>query len=316
MDDRLIVDDNHSSNLRSGHRVGVVVGVSFFLLLFLALSLSASLQKSPTTDETLHLVAGYSYLKWGDFRFNPEHPPLAKILAALPLLGLDVDNAPLSREQRDIVQSNRMYGWRLANRWLFVNNDAETIFKYAKLPMVALGVSLGILVFCWARELYGMGAGFVALGLYSLDPNIIGHTPIVHTDIPLALFLFAGTFVFWRMLKEVTWRNWLLGALFVALAIITKFSGIAVLFIWVILGIVRILSKEPIKVHIGNALLLCKRGEKTRWVATIVLSASLLSYLTIWAVYGFRYDAVAGQHAALEVDICHNLRNLCRQSVV
>src|SRR5439155_9392242 len=41
---------------------------------------------SATTDEPVHLSAGYSYCRTRDFRLNPEHPPLAKLIAALPLL--------------------------------------------------------------------------------------------------------------------------------------------------------------------------------------------------------------------------------------
>jgi hypothetical protein len=40
---------------------------------------------SVTFDETAHLGAGVSYLETGDFRLNPEHPPLAKMIAAAPL---------------------------------------------------------------------------------------------------------------------------------------------------------------------------------------------------------------------------------------
>jgi hypothetical protein len=45
---------------------------------------------SATFDETAHLPAGYSYLKWDDYRMNPEHPPLVKKLAALALMGREV----------------------------------------------------------------------------------------------------------------------------------------------------------------------------------------------------------------------------------
>ncbi len=301
MDLRETFEETNSSNTRSNHFFGVVVGVSLLLVLFVTLSLSSSLQKSPTADENFHLVAGYSYLKWGDYRINPEHPPLAKILAALPLLTLEINDAALSRDQRDVVQANRMYGWFLANRWLFANNDAENILFYAKLPMIVLGVSLGLLVFSWASKLYGTVAGFVALGLYCLDPNIIGHTAIVHTDIPLTLFSFASTYFFWRALKEVTWLNWLLSSLFLALAIITKFSGFAVLFIWGILGIVRIFSTEPIKVHRVNYSLFRGHWPKTRYVGAVLLSAGVLVYFAIWAVYGFRYEAISAQQGALVV---------------
>jgi hypothetical protein len=32
-----------------------------------------------TIDEAYHIAAGVSYVKYGDFRINPEHPPLVKL---------------------------------------------------------------------------------------------------------------------------------------------------------------------------------------------------------------------------------------------
>jgi hypothetical protein len=43
-----------------------------------------------TVDEQPHIGAGYSYLMRADYRMNPEHPPLMKDLAALPLLFMDL----------------------------------------------------------------------------------------------------------------------------------------------------------------------------------------------------------------------------------
>jgi predicted membrane-bound dolichyl-phosphate-mannose-protein mannosyltransferase len=89
-----------------------------------------------------------------------------------------------------------MYGWRLANQWLFLKNPAETIFFYAKLPMIALSMFLGIVVFFGARDIYGYTAAFAALTLHLFDPNIIAHSPIVHTDIPFALMFFTSVYSF------------------------------------------------------------------------------------------------------------------------
>src|SRR5437764_1032256 len=60
------------------------------LAAFTALAVGDLLTTSPTSDETAHLAAGYSYLVTHDYRINPEHPPLAKMFAALPLLGMRV----------------------------------------------------------------------------------------------------------------------------------------------------------------------------------------------------------------------------------
>lgn len=196
MDPKATIAKENSSIARSDRGPFVVSGVGVLLVLFVTLSLCATLQKSPTADENFHLVAGYSYLKWGDYRINPEHPPFAKLLAALPLLALEIDDSALPREQRDKVQVNGKYGWLLANQWLFSSNDAEKLFLYAKLPMLALGVILGLVVFCWTRELYGLNAGFAALAIYVLDPNILAHSSLVHTDIPFTLALFGGPIFF------------------------------------------------------------------------------------------------------------------------
>jgi hypothetical protein len=56
------------------------------LLLLLAFALGHSLWATRldgfTIDEPYHLAAGASYLRWGDYRLNPEHPPLVKLIAA------------------------------------------------------------------------------------------------------------------------------------------------------------------------------------------------------------------------------------------
>src|SRR6266566_817566 len=46
----------------------------------------AALGESVTVDEVSHIGAGVSYLERLDLRMNPEHPPLAKVLAAIPLV--------------------------------------------------------------------------------------------------------------------------------------------------------------------------------------------------------------------------------------
>ena len=40
---------------------------------------------SPTTDEPVHLAAGYEYLTQHKYTIDSEHPPLARAVLALPL---------------------------------------------------------------------------------------------------------------------------------------------------------------------------------------------------------------------------------------
>ena len=56
------------------------------LALMAVLAGGAALRESVTFDEVAHIGAGVSYLQKLDLRMNGEHPPLPKVLAALPLV--------------------------------------------------------------------------------------------------------------------------------------------------------------------------------------------------------------------------------------
>src|SRR5437868_13330081 len=56
------------------------------LLLMAILAGGAARHESVTVDEVAHIGAGVSYLQKLDLRMNEEHPPLAKLVAALPLV--------------------------------------------------------------------------------------------------------------------------------------------------------------------------------------------------------------------------------------
>src|SRR5277367_2554935 len=47
-----------------------------------------------TIDEAYHIAAGVSYVKYHDFRINPEHPPLVKLWvgSVLAMTGFRLDS--------------------------------------------------------------------------------------------------------------------------------------------------------------------------------------------------------------------------------
>jgi len=140
-----------SSSEASRYRVAVIFAV--FVLLFGLISVTSFQQKSSTVDESLHLFSGYSHLKWGDFKANPEHPPLAKGLAAFPLLLLEIkDPRPLAPEW-DLIPKKGPVELRtviVAAQMIFGDNDPETLFFYGKLMMIALAIFLGLFVYKWS----------------------------------------------------------------------------------------------------------------------------------------------------------------------
>src|SRR5947209_7493838 len=69
--------------------------VALCLLLVLIGELVISVRRqSLTWDEGDHIFSGYQSWKTADFGFNPEHPPLVKEIATLPLLAMHLKTPP------------------------------------------------------------------------------------------------------------------------------------------------------------------------------------------------------------------------------
>jgi hypothetical protein len=279
--------------------------LTYFVLIFSLISISSFLQKSPTVDESMHLFAGYSYLKWGDFRANPEHPPLAKIWAALPLLALDIKDPRPSRPHWDLIPESvhpLPTTEDIADDMLYVDNDGETLFFYAKLQMIFLGMLLGIFVYLWSKKLFGLEAAVAALFIFTLDPNILAHSQIVHTDLPFTAVFFIGTYFFWRVSTRLTWPDLVLTSVFFALAAITKYSAVTILPLWALLGLAKIFSGEPQVSASTTPRDAASRWDRATLLAGALASAAMTAYFLIWAVYGFRFDAIPGGLPRLHLD--------------
>lgn len=167
--------------------------IALFIVVFSLISIGSLRQKSPTVDEPIHLLSGYASLKWGDYRANPEHPPLAKLWAALPLLALEIkDPRPSTLEWEIILDTgpHTTHTGSVAAKLFFVDNDADQLFFWAKVQIILLALLLGIFVYRWSKELFGFEAALASLFLYCLDPNILAHSQIVHTDIAFSALFF------------------------------------------------------------------------------------------------------------------------------
>lgn len=186
---------------------------------------------STTFDEVAHIPAGYSYLVEHDTRLNPEHPPLIKDLSAFPLLFLGLNFDTTQKFWTGELKGKWDEGQWAAGRHLLyeAGNDADRIVFWARVPIVLLSLALGLFLFRWGKELVGTLGGLLVLFLYAFDPNILGHNHFVTTDIGVAAFLTFAFYYFLRFLKKPTWKNTVLGGIFLGLLLVSKFSSIVAL---------------------------------------------------------------------------------------
>jgi tetratricopeptide (TPR) repeat protein len=290
-----------AASLLEKFRLQSTLAVAVLLALFSLLALTSAQRKSPTVDEPLHLFSGYTYIRWGDFRANPEHPPLAKIVAALPLAFVHIRDFRPSPSWDLIPKAppTALYTANAASEMLFVHNDAETLFAYSKLMMIGLGIALGYFIYTWSKALFGTAGALAALLIYVLDPNILAHAPLVHTDLPFAALFFISTYLFWRTLNEVSIRSVTLTAIVFALAAVTKYAYVSILSAWTLLGIYRICASQPIQSAIGKRQPITSRLAKSTALMCILGCALVAAYAAVWAVYGFQYYAIPGGKSPL-----------------
>src|SRR5438270_10142622 len=96
------------------------------LLVFMGVIAGGAARKeSVTVDELAHIGAGVSYLQKLDMRMNEEHPPLAKALAALPLVmhGARADYSSVPWNFSEKLFNQFLGEWSFGNMFLMHWND-------------------------------------------------------------------------------------------------------------------------------------------------------------------------------------------------
>ena len=189
-----------------------------------ALEVRSAMGETQTWDEGIHIVAGYSYLKLGDYSWNVEHPPLVKIVSALPLalMGLAAQPYEADGKRKDQV--------RYGIDFLYKNRrDADSILLAARSANILLTLLFACAVAWWTRRRYGPEAGLAAAALCAFDPNLMAHGRYVTTDFPVTVFFFFACVLWVEYLEKASPRRLLAAAAALGLALITKFSAVLLL---------------------------------------------------------------------------------------
>ena len=210
--------------------------IVILLLAFMALlSGGAALRESVTIDEIAHIGAGVSYVQHLDMRLNGEHPPLAKVLAAIPLTlrGVHADYSHVSWtfSGKGFQQFLGEWVW---GHWLIMRwNDPISSVMWARIPMLMLALLLGFVIYSFGSRMGGIWGGLLCLSAYVSMPAFLVFGPLVVTDIAVTLFWVLAV---WQM--PGMWRSPSRGTvvrygLILAGAFLSKFSSGLLFFVFI-----------------------------------------------------------------------------------
>jgi len=245
----------------------------------------ASRDLSATWNEPYHLLAGLSYWHAADYGVNPEHPPLAKLVGALPLLFMPIKTPRVgpndSKHAADKLGSAMLYA---------MGNDPDALLLRARLADAAIGLLLILLLFEAGYRMFGAGVAWVATVLAVFEPNLLAHSALITTDMACACFYFAAVYAFWRVAERPSALRLAGCGVVSGLALAAKHSALLVIPLLALLAAVeitcRVRGATPQASAPGPVL---AREIRIGLGRLIVIYG--LAVLVLWGFYGFRFEA-------------------------
>ena len=233
-----------------------------------------------TSDEPNHVACGMEWLDKGNYTYEAQHPPLARVAAALGpfLLGIRSQGSP---------KPNSLEVPQEGTKILYRDRHYELTLALARLGTLPFFWIACLVMYWWGQRYFGATGcplgPVVTVFFFSFLPPVLAHAGLATTDMALTAFLGAA-FVSALVWLEQPGR--LSGALFgasTALAMLSKFSVVAFL---------------PASLAVALVWFLSAERPELRWLATAVKRrlpsfglAVLVGLVVIWAGYRFSFGS-------------------------
>jgi len=232
---------------------------------------------SHTYDEPAHIACGMEWLDKGVYKWEPQHPPLARVATAVGpyLLGTRCQNTP----NVDLV-SMTTEGLAI----LYYGHHYDLTLELARLGILPFFWIACLVVYWWGRRYFSGSVAVVAVFLFSFLPPILAHAGLATTDMPLTAFLGAMFLSALIWVEHPTPGHAVLFGLSSGLAMLSKFStlvffpaGVALALLW------YFVTERP---KVGWLLDAARKR-----MPSLGLAVSI-ACLLIWAGYRFSFNKV------------------------
>jgi hypothetical protein len=238
---------------------------------------------SPVWDEPGHMACGLQYLGEHVYRYESQHPPVARVMSALgPFLS---GARPLGGQNQDLEGVAVMYK----------SGDPEEILTLMRIGILPFFLVSAWVVYLWGRRHFGPATGALAAGLYTLVPTVLAHAGVATTDMPLTACLTAAFFAMLLWAEEPTWKHSVLFGVATGLAATTKFTALGYFPVAAIFALIAYLVVE----RPSAATLAALAKARALPVGVAVLTGAIF----IWAVYSFTFGPVSGWGVSLPAPV-------------
>lgn len=226
-----------------------------------------------TIDEAYHIAAGVSYVRYHDFRINPEHPPLVKLWVGSIISATGFQLGPLRQfsdkpDERSFTEGA-----------VFRENDPASVQRRARVAMFVLNSLLLISLAFALRRIFDARVALGTLMFLVIDPTVAAHWPVVMTDLPVALLSATAILLATRAFGQWEWPDLAACSLFLGLALAAKHSAPVVLLTIAAVGTWRAFL-SPVR-QAGDS-----KARKLAKVGAVLAGAMAI----LWGFYVFHYS--------------------------
>ncbi|GGK95704.1 glycosyl transferase [Mangrovihabitans endophyticus] len=259
----------------------MTLGVAVLLGQMAAVMITTAVQQTPTTDEPVYVGTAAVYLQKHSLQFNPEHPPLGKLIIGAGVAAVH------PRLDPGFVGDQ----WALGHSVLYeTGNDPWRLMLAARLPVILLTLLFGLVVFAFAAEVAGALGGLLALSMYAFSPDVIAHGSLATLDVPTAGFLLTACWLAWRARRGAyPVRAAVLAGLALGAALATKMSALpAVPVVLALIGFAVVPARETSaqgETPVPGETPPVGRLDRWRRPALITAGAGLVAVAVVWVSY-------------------------------
>lgn len=222
-----------------------------------------------THDEPAHVAAGMEWLDKGVYKWEPQHPPLTRVAAAL-LPKLDGGH---SWGRNDM--------WNEGVALLYRGKGYDRTLSLARAGVLPFFWIACAVVFLWVRRYFGELHGVMAVLLMTLTPAVLAHAGLATTDMGLTAFLLAALFSTLLIVEAPSWKTGFLWGLCVGLGMVAKFSFLPFYPACAVAALVLVWWRVPNPERPA----LPKVGR----LAVAATVGAVAAFVAVWAMYRFSF---------------------------
>lgn len=212
-----------------------------------------------TVDEPTHISCGLEWLERHTYTYEYQHPPLSRVLAGIGpwLLG-----APNIESKELLPSKNPLVLYDSASYY-----QSLTAARVGQLPFLVLA---GLVVYFWARELFGKWPAAFSVLLFTTIPVVLGHAGLATTDASVMATLPWALYALNRLLRNACIGNSALFGIALGFGVLSKFSFL----LFFAAGAMVILAEAWFT-----------KGERRLPGVWTWTGAALLAFFVIWSGY-------------------------------